>query len=118
MWLLDDVTAHSGATRIVPGSHRNPENLAEIMDDRLARHPRERLLTAPAGSVGVFNGSAWHSCTANRSQSMRRILHCAFIAREHKQQTNQREYLQPDTAARLNPLACTTQWFMLFLLPK
>ena len=32
-------------------------------------------------------------------------LHCAFIAREHPQQTNQREYLQPATAQRLSPLA-------------
>ena len=42
---------------------------------------------------------------AVRSSDPRRTLHCAFIAREHPQQTNQREYLQPATAQRLSPLA-------------
>ncbi|MEE2657583.1 MAG: phytanoyl-CoA dioxygenase family protein [Candidatus Latescibacterota bacterium] len=106
MWMLDDVSAENGATRIVPGSHQNSANIADIMEDRGQNHPKQVLLTAPAGSVGVFNGSAWHSCTQNRTESQsRRLLHCAFIAREHKQQTDQRQYLRPETAARLSPLA-------------
>ena len=42
---------------------------------------------------------------ATDSNAPRRTLHCAFIAREHPQQTNQREYLRPATAQRLSPLA-------------
>ena len=89
MWMLDGMSADNGATRIVPGSHRFPGHVGE----------------EPAGSVAVFNGSAWHSCTRNRSQRPRRLLHCAFIAREHRQQTDQREYLRPETERRLTPLA-------------
>ena len=64
-------------------------------------------LTGRAGSVAIFNGSLWHSSYRNlTSNAPRRTLHCAFIAREHPQQTNQREYLRPATAKRLSPLAC------------
>ena len=105
MWMLDDMDADNGSTRIVPGSHKNPHTLTELIEDRLAPHPDEIRLTAPAGSVGVFNGSAWHSCTQNDSGAPRRVLHCAFITREHKQQTDQREHLRPETDARLSPLA-------------
>ena len=63
------------------------------MDDRLADHPEQVHLTGRAGSVTVFNGSLWHSSYRNHSSDPRRTLHCAFIAREHPQQTNQREYL-------------------------
>ncbi len=105
MWILDDMSADNGATRIVPGSHRFPGRVGEEVADRLAPHPGEVCLEAPAGSVGVFNGSAWHSCTHNRSGAPRRLLHCAFIAREHRQQTDQREQLRPETDRRLTPLA-------------
>ena len=105
MWLLDDMTPDNGATRVVPGSHGVPSVVSEAVEDRLAPYPDEAYMTAPAGSVGVFNGSAWHSCTRNTSGAPRRLLHCAFIAREHKQQTDQRQYLQPETERRLSPLA-------------
>ncbi len=105
MWMLDDMAPDNGATRLVPGSHLNPGALAELVEDRLAPHPDEVYMTAPAGSVGVFNGSAWHSCTQNGSGALRRVLHCAFIAREHKQQTDQRQHLHPETDLRLSPLA-------------
>ena len=105
MWMLDDMTPDNGATRIVPGSHRRPEGVADAHPARTAPHPEEIYLTGTAGSVGVFNGSAWHSCTQNRSGGPRRVLHVAFIAREHKQQTDQKEHLRESTDRRLSPLA-------------
>lgn len=106
MWMLDDVTPDNGATRIVPGSHHFEEKVADALDDPMAPHPDEVYLTGKAGSVGVFNGNAWHGCTMNRTTDRsRRLLHCAFIAREHAQQTDQRAFLQPEAAARLSPLA-------------
>ena len=69
------------------------------------RSPEQIHLQGSAGSVAVFNGSIWHGSYINRAGCLRRTLHCAFFARELDQQTNQREYLRPETAERLSPLA-------------
>lgn len=105
LWLLDDISPENGATRIVPGSHVWPGGPRDQMSDLHAPHPQEVYVTAPAGSVLVFNSHAWHGSTTNRSQRTRRVYHCAFIAREHPQQTTQRDYLRPETADRLSPAA-------------
>jgi ectoine hydroxylase-related dioxygenase (phytanoyl-CoA dioxygenase family) len=105
LWLLDDISPENGATRIVPGSHRWLGVPRDQMSDLTAPHPQELYVTAPAGSVLVFNSHAWHGSTTNRSQRTRRVYHCAFIAREHPQQTSQRQYLRPETATRLSPAA-------------
>jgi ectoine hydroxylase-related dioxygenase (phytanoyl-CoA dioxygenase family) len=105
MWMLDDFKMENGATRIIPGSHLKLGRIRDYVDDRMANHPDQIHLTGKAGSVAVFNGSVWHSSYTNRNGARRRTLHCAFIAREHPQQTNQRDYLRPETAKRLSPLA-------------
>ena len=105
MWMLDDFTLDNGATRCVPASHRRPGGVRDHVADGMADHPDQVQLTGRGGSVAVFNGSLWHGSYRNRTNAPRRTLHCAFIAREHAQQTNQREYLRPTTARRLSPLA-------------
>jgi ectoine hydroxylase-related dioxygenase (phytanoyl-CoA dioxygenase family) len=105
MWMLDDFTTNNGATRLVPGSHLRPGRIGDYVEDRDADHPEQVHLTGKAGSVAVFNGNVWHSSYVNHNGAPRRTLHCAFIAREHKQQTDQRQYLRPETAKRLSPLA-------------
>jgi len=82
LWLLDDFTPENGATRVVPGSHRDPR---PVPSDRWGvdrRHPEEVLVTAGAGSVLVLNGHLWHAGTTNRSSSPRRVVQCVWIARE------------------------------------
>jgi hypothetical protein len=105
MWMLDDFTIDNGATRIIPGSHRKLGKIDDYIEDRMIDHPEQIHLQGSAGSVAVFNGSIWHGSYINRSGRLRRTLHCAFSARELDQQTNQREYLRPETAERLSPLA-------------
>jgi ectoine hydroxylase-related dioxygenase (phytanoyl-CoA dioxygenase family) len=106
LWMLDDFQAENGATRIVPGSHRWPGKPSDQLSELTAPHPQEIYIEAPAGSVAVFNGHTWHGSTTNRSERTRRVYHCAFVAREYPQQTNQRQFLRPETAARLSPAAC------------
>jgi ectoine hydroxylase-related dioxygenase (phytanoyl-CoA dioxygenase family) len=89
----------------VPGSHRWPGQPKDQLPDLRAAHPQEVYIEAPAGSVAIFNGHAWHGSTLNRSQKMRRVYHGAFIAREFPQQTDQRKFLRPETAQRLTPAA-------------
>jgi ectoine hydroxylase-related dioxygenase (phytanoyl-CoA dioxygenase family) len=102
LWMLDDFTARNGATRVVPGSHRWGQSPADGMADPRAPHPDEILITGEAGSCVVFNAHLWHSGTHNHTGRPRRALHGAFVRREHKQQTVQREYLRPETIRRLS----------------
>ena len=97
MWMLDDFTPNNGATRVVPGSHLEFRDVGEQVEDP--------LLCAPAGSVGIFNGSVWHSCTQNCSSKKRRALYCAFVLRQLEQQTDQSTDLKPETEKRLSPLS-------------
>src|SRR6266700_3410989 len=48
-----DFTAGNGATRVVPGSHRNGRPAREALADPAAAHPDEVRLIAPAGTVVV-----------------------------------------------------------------
>ncbi len=101
MWMLDDFTEDNGATRVVPGSHRSGRVPRDDLSDPLDRHPEEIKLLAPAGSVAIFNAHVWHGGTRNDTDQPRRVLHCAFIAREFPQQTDQRASLSPATIERL-----------------
>jgi ectoine hydroxylase-related dioxygenase (phytanoyl-CoA dioxygenase family) len=55
LWMLEDFTIESGATRLVPGSHRRPSFPMNGVS-----YPDEVSVCAPAGSVLVYNGATWH----------------------------------------------------------
>jgi ectoine hydroxylase-related dioxygenase (phytanoyl-CoA dioxygenase family) len=105
IWLLDDFTEENGATRVVPGSHRRTTSVRDAVDDPLAPHPEQVTLTAPAGTVVVFNSHLWHGGTRNDTDRPRRALHAYFTRRDGGQQTDQRAHLRPETRARLSPAA-------------
>jgi len=105
LWMLDDLTAENGPTRVVPGSHRWPDLPQDKVDDLLAPHPQETYITGPAGSVAFFNGQIWHGSTTNHTENTRRVYHSAFTARENPQQTDQRAYLRAETEERLSEAA-------------
>jgi hypothetical protein len=58
MWVIDNFSLESGATLVVPGSHKKrsnpPSNAMEMAIP----------IEAPVGSVIVFNGNLWHSAGA------------------------------------------------------
>ena len=105
IWLIDDFTEANGATRVVPGSHRNPAMPEEAMADPAAPHPEEMLLLGKAGTVVIFNAHTWHGGTLNRTDKPRRAMHAYFCRRHQKQQTDQRRYARPETIARLSDAA-------------
>jgi ectoine hydroxylase-related dioxygenase (phytanoyl-CoA dioxygenase family) len=77
----------------------------DAIEDPSARHPDERLLLAPAGTVVIFNSHLWHGGTLNRTATQRRALHSYFCRRSEPQQLDQLRYLRPETYARLSPSA-------------
>lgn len=102
IWLLDDFTPENGATRVVPGSHLWGKAPQDLMADPRQPHPQETLLTAPAGTVVIFNSHTWHGGTLNQTDRPRRAMHSYFCRRDQKQQTDQRASLSPQTVARLS----------------
>ena len=80
-------------------------NFRAALPDPAAAHPDEVQLTAPPGTVVVFNSHLWHGGTLNRSDRPRRALHSYFTRRANRQQLDQKRYIRPETLARLNPAA-------------
>jgi ectoine hydroxylase-related dioxygenase (phytanoyl-CoA dioxygenase family) len=105
IWLLDDFTESNGATRIIPGSQRSGKVPRDVMPDPSQPHPDEILLTAPAGTVVIFNSHTWHGGTLNTTDRPRRAMHSYFTRRDQQQQLDQKAYIRPDTYQRLSPAA-------------
>jgi ectoine hydroxylase-related dioxygenase (phytanoyl-CoA dioxygenase family) len=102
VWLLDDFTCENGATRVVPGSHLWGRLPRSAVRDPKAPYPGEVIITAPAGSVIVYNAHIWHGGTANHTTRHRRALHASFTRRDLPQQQWQRMLLRPETQARID----------------
>lgn len=101
IWLLDDFTSENGATRVVPGTHQLLTQPPKSFADPASRHPDQRIIVAKAGSVLVFNGHLWHSGTANKSSSPRRVLQCSFVGRDEVRFSR----IKVDSPERLSPAA-------------
>jgi ectoine hydroxylase-related dioxygenase (phytanoyl-CoA dioxygenase family) len=96
MWALTDFTEANGATRIIPGSHRddNPDLFATY--DTI---PAEM----EAGSVLVWHGSLWHGGGANVSEERRVGVAMNYCAGFIRQQENQQLGIPVATAQHFSP---------------
>ena len=101
IWLLDDFTSENGATRLVPGTHQLLAQPPKSFADPASRHRDQRIIVAKSGSVLVFNGHLWHSGTANKSSSPRRVLQCSFVGRDEFRFSR----IKVDAPERLSPAA-------------
>lgn len=102
VWMLDDFTAENGATRMIPGSHKWGRRPQEVLEDPMAPHPAEVLLTGNAGSVAVMNAHMWHGGTANRTSAPRLAMHGFYCRRDKPQQQYQKQLLRPEVQASLS----------------
>ncbi len=105
IWLLDDFTESNGATRIIPGSQRSGKSPRDVNPDPTQPFEGEILLTAPAGTVVIFNSHTWHGGTLNSSDQPRRAMHSYFTRRDQTQQLDQKAFIRPETYERLSPAA-------------
>jgi len=103
--MIDEFRPDNGATRFVPGSHRWSGTPEDTLADPRAEYDGQVLACGKAGSLLVFNGSAWHGHTANVSSAPRRSLQGAFIPWDGRAGTDFAARMQPETRARLGPLA-------------
>lgn len=103
--MIDEFRPDNGATRFVPGSHRWSSTPEDTISDLRAEHDGQMLACGNAGSLLIFNGSAWHGHTANTSSGPRRSLQGAFIPRAGRAGTDFAARMQPETRARLGSVA-------------
>lgn len=102
IWMLDDFTPDNGTLRVVPGSHRFGKLPQDALEDPLATHPKEEIVTGRAGSVAIFNAHAWHGALTNTSGAPRRAVHVFFARRDKPQQQHQKMLLRAETQEHLS----------------
>ncbi len=99
LWLLEDFTPENGGTRYIPGSHR----FLTKPPAGLSGHPEEKRLSAPKGSVFLFNGAVWHSAGANQTDRQRIALICFCCRSFIKPMFDFVHYLKPEVVERATP---------------
>jgi ectoine hydroxylase-related dioxygenase (phytanoyl-CoA dioxygenase family) len=103
VWMLDDFTRENGPTRMIPGSHKWGTRPQDVLDDTLAPHSQEVMLTGKGGSIAVMNAHMWHGGTANRTASPRLAMHAFYCRHDKPQQQYQKQLLRPEVQAALSP---------------
>jgi len=96
MWAMCDFTPANGATRLVPGSHRWPE-------DRRPDEAETVPATMPAGSVLLYLGGLWHGGGANATGDPRPGLLLEYVASWLRPQETQLVAVPPDIVRDLPP---------------
>src|SRR5581483_2853747 len=92
-WMLDDFTDENGGTRLVPGSHLEPERRMYAPGDTVAAE-------GPAGAALVFDGRLFHGTGANRTAGGERHAILSYYCRPYvRQQEN--VFLGLDPAIRV-----------------
>ena len=81
LYCIDDFNAETGATFLLPASHKAEKFPSE---EYVRRH--ERQMVAPAGSVLVFDAMVYHRTGHNRSGRVRRAVNHIFSLPLIKQQ--------------------------------
>jgi hypothetical protein len=86
---LSDFVADNGSTAVIPSSHK----LCRRPTNEDAGDVNEVLLTAPAGSLIMWDGLLWHRSTTNQSTTSRDALICSFAASFFKEICGEEEHL-------------------------
>jgi ectoine hydroxylase-related dioxygenase (phytanoyl-CoA dioxygenase family) len=73
-YLLTDVAPESGATAVLPGSHRFPMDFKLPQVENPGAMPGHARTAFPAGTAWLFNGRTYHAALDNNTDQPRRVL--------------------------------------------
>jgi ectoine hydroxylase-related dioxygenase (phytanoyl-CoA dioxygenase family) len=82
IWAMNDFTEEVGATRVVPDSHRTPDDTKYTPDDTVAA-------VMPRGSVVLYLGSTVHGGGANTTDQTRVGINIDYVLGWLRQEENQ-----------------------------
>ena len=102
--MVDAFDGVNGATRFVPGSHVPAYESSALMKNPADPHEAEVLACGPAGSMIIFNGSAWHGHAENRSARPRRSLQGHFIPRDARSSVDHAQRISREVLERIGEL--------------
>ncbi|MFO0555870.1 MAG: phytanoyl-CoA dioxygenase family protein [Polyangiaceae bacterium] len=100
MWALTDFTRENGATRLVPGTHKQDRNPNPFGDPAEGEAVQAEMR---AGSVLVFDGSIWHGGGENRTRERRLGIAMNYCAGWIRQQENQQLGVPLEVARGFSP---------------
>ena len=72
------------------------------MENPLAPHPDEIVVTGNAGDILILQANLWHGGLANRTDRPRLSLNCFYCRRDQPQQLQQKKWLDPEVRAGLD----------------
>lgn len=98
MWCTEDFTLESGATMLVPGSHKRCTHPLPGNSTRTLTVP----LSAKKGSVAVFNGNIWH-CAGARTLPGIRVGMTVYFSRMYARTQEPLDELISDEVVARNP---------------
>jgi len=101
LFVLDDMNAGNGATRVVPGTHTSGKRPEEEMADIRGHHPDQIVVEAKAGDVLLVNSHVWHGGTVNSSGERRSLIQCYYAHSAHPPQQYQELQLRNEVRVRL-----------------
>jgi hypothetical protein len=97
IFMVDEFRPGNGATRFLRASQGAREAPGTLDDSTPA--------CGPAGSMIIYNGSVWHEHGPNDTDVPRRSIQGALIRRTEKPALDWRSRMDPETLARVSPLA-------------
>lgn len=96
IWAITDFTAENGATQVVPGSTKWPDE-TEIKPDQITQAEMK------AGSVLIYSGSVFHGGGENRTEADRIGINITYTLGWLRQEENQYLTCPPEMAKDLSP---------------
>lgn len=105
LWMIDTFEEQNGATRVVPGSHRERRWPAFDEDVETA------AATGPIGTIMVWDGRLWHRTGVNLTDEPRRGLLCSYCRPFVRAQENSTLSVSPDVLAECPPELLTLLGF-------